>query len=393
MDGNTAMTTSSQITSTSTGEQRPNRREARRNEDMALAARAERWMATGLSTEPADRAGAEAGVRVAYTLAGLPVPRRMLWLGSPAAGATAVAMLRTGLAGDPRVREALAAQGVRPGELELGRSVRPRVRTRPWAQARTALTDRLGAVGFARHWAATARRPWQQLVDQLATPLRTRLSEQFAEQSGEFAQARQDALLDVIHGQHDAAWLGAFDSHPDVDGLARVACSAGWWWAFEHVAILTERPREVHRDNLGRLHHGDGPALSYPDGFGLHAWSGMPIPAEIAAELPTLTVARIRGEGNAEMRRVMLEHFGFDRYLRESGAAKTQSDECGTLWRVTLPGDEPLVMVEVLNSSPEPDGSFRTYFLRVPPSTRTAREGVAWTFGLTPEEYLPQQQT
>ena len=40
-------------------------------------------------------------------------------------------------------------------------------------------------------------------------------------------------------------------------------------------------------------------------------------------------------------------------------------------------------MVEVQNSTPEPDGSYRTYFLRVPNHTFTARDGVAWTFGLS----------
>ena len=39
-------------------------------------------------------------------------------------------------------------------------------------------------------------------------------------------------------------------------------------------------------------------------------------------------------------------------------------------------------MVEVVNSTPEPDGSRKTYFLRVPPTIGTAREAVAWTFGL-----------
>jgi hypothetical protein len=119
----------------------------------------------------------------------------------------------------------------------------------------------------------------------------------------------------------------------------------------------------------------------------------MPIPARVAAQLPTLTVETIREEDNAEVRRVMLEYFGFDRYLRESNASELHRDETGVLWRVELPGDEPLVMVEVVNSTPEPDGSFRTYFLRVPPRTRTARAGVAWTFGLTEEEYRPQHQT
>jgi hypothetical protein len=159
------------------------------------------------------------------------------------------------------------------------------------------------------------------------------------------------------------------------------------------VVILTERPTAIHRDNLGRLHHGDGPALAYPDGWALFAWRGMPIPARVAEQLSSLTVAMIRDEANAEVRRVMLEHFGFERYLRESGAERLHQDETGVLWRVDLPGDEPLVMVEVVNSTPEPDGTHRTYFLRVPPDTRTARAGVAWTFGLSEEEYHPLQQT
>ena len=55
--------------------------------------------------------------------------------------------------------------------------------------------------------------------------------------------------------------------------------------------------------------------------------------------------------------------------------------------------DESIVMVEVVNSSPEPDGTFNVYFLRVPPSTLTAKAGVAWTFGLNEDEYQPLQQT
>lgn len=63
------------------------------------------------------------------------------------------------------------------------------------------------------------------------------------------------------------------------------------------------------------------------------------------------------------------------------------------MWRIDLDDDEPVVMVEVVNSTPEPDGTRRTYWLRVPPRTLTAREGVAWTFGLSAEEYAPQRRT
>jgi hypothetical protein len=200
-------------------------------------------------------------------------------------------------------------------------------------------------------------------------------------------------LLDAVHGQHDGAWLAAFDDAPGLHGVRAVARNAGWWWPYERIAILTERPLAVHRDNLGRLHHGEGPALSYPDGWSLYAWRGMPIPAEVAARLATLTAADIQAEQNAEVRRVMLEHFGFERYLHDVDARELSRDECGILWRVEMPGDEPLVMVEVVNATPEPDGTTRTYFLRVPPDQRTARSAVAWTFGLTEAEYAPLAQT
>ena len=87
----------------------------------------------------------------------------------------------------------------------------------------------------------------------------------------------------------------------------------------------------------------------------------------------------------------MLEIYGFDRYLAEIGAQPVHRDETGVLWRIEMPGDEAVVMVEVVNSTPEPDGTSRTYHLRVPPGTRTAREGVAWGFGLTEGDYEPVQ--
>ncbi|MEV0564727.1 DUF6745 domain-containing protein [Dactylosporangium sp. NPDC050588] len=176
-------------------------------------------------------------------------------------------------------------------------------------------------------------------------------------------------------------------------GLAGVARSAGWWWPYANVAILTDRPVELHRDNVGRLHAADTPALRYGDGFALHAWRGMPIPSELVHRLARLTHAEIAAERNAELRRVMLEHFGYERYLREAGARRLGSDACGVLWQLRFADDEPLTMVEVINSTPEPDGTSRIYWLRVPPTTRTPREGVAWTFGLTEQEYQPLVET
>ncbi len=63
------------------------------------------------------------------------------------------------------------------------------------------------------------------------------------------------------------------------------------------------------------------------------------------------------------------------------------------LVEVEMPNDENLVMVRVKNSTPEPDGHFKYYWLRVPPDSKNAEEAVAWTFGMSKKEYAPAKET
>ncbi|MER7543400.1 DUF6745 domain-containing protein [Actinomadura sp.] len=358
------------------------------------------WQAAAFRTGPADRARAEAGVAAAYAAAGLAAPERYIWVPSPARGAALAAVL----AGHG---DALAAAGlgglveqarIDLGESTPGRSVLADVRTRPWEAERAAACSEQGPEQWPRTWADTGGLLWNP-VQSLVARVRAAIGEQAgdAPEQEPAASLLRAAALDAVLGQHDAPWLALFESLGRLDGplagLAEAARSAGWWWPYERLAIMSERPSELHRDEPGRLHRGDGPALAYPDGFALHAWRGMPIPPGFVSSLTDLTADRISAEENAELRRVMLEIFGYDRYLAETGARPLHRDETGVLWSIDLPGDEPVVMVEVVNSTPEPDGTYRTYYLRVPPGTRTARAGVAWTFGVDEADYRPEKQT
>lgn len=327
------------------------------------------WRSVAAATGRADRAAAEAGVRRAYRTAGLAEPERIIWAASPRAAVGTVEKL-----------------------TDVGRSVREEVRTRPWADERRRMYDELGPAGWSALWSATGAQLWETTAA-LAERIRAGVVADLAPRPQDAAAVRL-VLLDAVLGQHDAAWLAAFDGHGDrLTGLAEVARNAGWWWPYEQAVVITERPDVLHRDEAGRLDHGEGPALAYGDGFALHAWRGMPVPAAFLEELSSLTPERIRAEENAELRRVMLEYYGYDRYLSESGAEPVHRDETGILWRIALDGDEDVVMVEVVNSTPEPDGTYRTYWLRVPPTTRTAKDGVAWTFGLEGAAYAPVRQT
>jgi len=243
----------------------------------------------------------------------------------------------------------------------------------------------------------------RRTADQLVSKARSSRDVTQAMQPGQFdiETPLQAAIRDCFG---DPLWSGSDPAAriAPIDARLEIARSAGPWWAFEGLAILSERPLVAHFDDRGRAHAEHGPALAWPDGLELWAWHGVRVPSWMVTDPDQITVERIDEEANAEVKRVLVERFGSDRLIRLGGAELVAEDETGRLWRRRLGPeprwgwdrvDEPIVMVEVLNSTPEPDGSRKTYFLRVPPRMESAREAVAWTFGLDGGAYRPAIET
>jgi len=164
---------------------------------------------------------------------------------------------------------------------------------------------------------------------------------------------------------------------------------------FGRVVVFVKGPLEQHLDAEGRLHREDGPAEAYRDGFRRWCWHGVDVDADFILHPEGVTAARVLEERNLEVQRVMLERFGWDRLLEESGAQALDEDpRFGALLLVPrADGGEALRIVRVTNATPEPDGTVRQYVLRVPPTMTTAREAVAWTFGMDAEEYEPRLES
>ena len=319
--------------------------------EAALPAIRDEWLAVGLFTAPADRAEAERGAMLAYEAAGLARPEIVIWLDSPFAGCLGAALLSA------------------TGKTQVGAQVRDQV----WAQVR----DQVGG----------------QVRDQASR---------------------------AVYGQHESGWLAWVDTFrragvPNlerVEGLALVAHSAGWWWPFKGAVILTDRPERLERDERGRLHSEAGPAIRYRDGWGIYAVHGVRVEPWIIDNPEQITAEKITKEENMEVRRVMLERYGAGRYLLDIKAEVLDASDYGTLYRAPMGEDEPLVMVKLVNSTPEPDGSFKDYWLRVNPECRPllgmsddgqpilgepqemrARNAVAASFGLRGDEYIVEVQT
>ena len=180
--------------------------------------------------------------------------------------------------------------------------------------------------------------------------------------------------------------------HPMVNRLKHlieVCASVRQFIPFKKLLYICEHPVAIDRDEQGRLHHGQHAAIQWPDGWGVWAWHGVRVPWHIIENPQSLTIKEIDGEQNSEVRRVMIHRFGQERYLVKGNAKKIHEDRYGILYRKERSEDSPLCMVHVINSTPEPDGSLKPYFLRVPPEIETARAAVAWSFAMNEKEYEP----
>jgi hypothetical protein len=202
-------------------------------------------------------------------------------------------------------------------------------------------------------------------------------------------QAAKEGLHN--HGASNALWSGyaawvsffrdvcglEFSKAPEFDIAETLVKSCGWTWWHQNVLAISDRPHTINRDDRGRLHCEDGPSIAYRDGWCLYHWHGVVVPMDIIEEPESITVARIESEQNAEVRRVMMERYGYARYVTDSGAIVVDSVPAdhpmiglrdAKLMVKDVPDDESIVYIDLLNSTPEPDGSVKRYMLRVDPN-------------------------
>lgn len=226
-----------------------------------------------------------------------------------------------------------------------------------------------------------------------------------------------------------AGWAGYLSAARDILGLRlpqhrafdsweQAAIHGGFRTMLPEFCMVCDFPEVLTVDDQNRPHNATGPSHRWRDGWALHYWHGVRVPEYVIERPHEITTSLIDREQNAEVRRVMVEQYGQGRYILESGAVELHRDATGILYRKDVPGDESIVMVRLLNSTPEPDGvmtredaiatfgaaarvaiespegsRFKEYMLRVPPGMRTAHEAVAWTFGLTAETYHPSLES
>jgi len=361
----------------------------------------EQWAAAQLSCEPANRSAADEGVRLAYATAGLSPPERIVWCEGPLEITDALRRVSS----TDRVGSSVKAQVFDHVRQKVG--IFAEVFCSEVIAATARLTDDasgrapMHGYGACKAVSAAVNRIVRDAASADLATLTIRARHALIRLRGMPRVLPREGFEEVAVGPNDFACLGPYAYLHDVlawrepaqsmRGWCTIGKSAGWVAPYEQVCWICERPSALHWDTRGRLHCLEGSALRYRDGWCVHAWKGVQVPAWMIEHPELITPARIDDTFHPVLRNSMIEIMTPERFVKTGTVSKIAEDETGVLWRKSWSFRGVTVgswcAVEVVNGTSEPDGSRRHYFLRVPPSMRTAREAVAWTYGISAHEY------
>jgi hypothetical protein len=369
---------------------------------VALEEHLAHWAALRTTCALADRGTANEGIRLAYQAAGLSAPARIIWCGGPI-----------------EIAEQLAAATARD---HIGCNVKALIFDAPQQQvgmfaeifwkeiivAASDLASKRAVINTARNSLERATQTSREItraVHDATQDIFSRFSiraRQVVERwRGLPRMLPLSNFSDIAIDPDELASLGVYEYLRDIagwreqteplQGLWAIAKSASWVVPHEHVCWIAERPDTLVTDARGRLHCAGGAALGYRDGWSVHAWKGVQVPDWMITHPEWITPFKISDTFEPVLRNTMIDIMTPERFIATGVVACVSKDETGVLWRklwehrgVTIGSWSA---VEVVNGTPELDGSHKRYVLTVPPQMRTAQEAVAWTYGLSAKQY------
>lgn len=180
-------------------------------------------------------------------------------------------------------------------------------------------------------------------------------------------------------------------AHEKYAAWEAAAINGGFRYMHDEFCMVCDFPEILRQDDQARPHCADGPSHRWRDGWSLYHIHGVRVTEQIVMQPQTITIQQIKAESNAEVRRVMIERYGEDRYIIDAELRPVDHDEVyGTLYVEPQEAGAPVAKIRVVNRSPEPDGTFRIYWLDINPqhyrgdAGRKSQAAIASTWRTTP---------
>lgn len=370
----------------------------------ALPGYRDKWLGIGLSTEPTDRAQAEAAMSAAYRAAGLCSPR-FIWQPSPIhAMATLAASygidltvfkVRDGVSSGVSgyAADAVNVHAYRDVAIQVGLT-QDSVKQHVIAEIRDAALDE----GINRWRGMVDLIGVESVIHESQRPVDNQVRVAVRARIGERVDANPwQGDWNICYGQHDAPWLSHFDALSPVvpvcerlQALMVLACHAGWCWPKREVCIMTPKHTVLRRDARHRLHCDDGPAIDWDGAWPLYSLHGVAMSREqVMMPAQEMTPAYVLGTQNVDQRRELIAKFGIRR-LAEYGKLLEQRGEYRLIDFGPLLGS-PFTPVAPYLLMANPSVPNTWHCEGVGRECQTVEQAINWRAGDIKMEWAPEQ--
>ena len=169
-----------------------------------------------------------------------------------------------------------------------------------------------------------------------------------------------------------------------------------------------EKQIKDYRNEEGVLHRADGPAVITPqriihyidgrkhgplidiDGTTYYFYENIHVPDYFFQKPEELTIEKAFSFKNSEVKYAALKIIGYEKLLESDKVLiiDQRPDLQQILFEIQNVFVDPFRIVQVQDGTLD-----KKYYLTVPPTVKTCKEAVAWTFYMEPEEYNPEIET
>lgn len=190
-----------------------------------------------------------------------------------------------------------------------------------------------------------------------------------------------ELLLHQVYGLHDSAWLSLIDfyyNELDLDfcskltPLMKLAEVCGWWAPYSDVVIVQHRPKVYLEDGI--LHNDSGAAIYYKDGYSVWAIRCVVVDSQIVMSPETQTIEQIQSEVNEEVKRVRIERYGWEKFLKGVNAVVIDSrlNDIDQTLESLMACEDMKILVCACSSTA------KVFCLEVPPEITMCEEAQRW---------------
>jgi hypothetical protein len=295
-----------------------------------------------------------------------------------------------------------------------------------WGQLGSQLENQLGSQLGSQLWGQLWSQLGSQLENQVRRQLRNQLRNQVENQVESQLENQVESQLEnqvrrqlrnqlgsqlenYFGGQQWIAWKIYYDycykigveytkeNKELLELWLEEAKSCHWWFPYDGIVLISERPTKLLVNDRGQLHCNNGPALEYSDGYSLYSLNGVQCKAKhVETPAEQYPLEDILKEQNVDLRRELIRRVGMELMLQKLPHKVLSKDSVGEhdyeLLSIDMPGfGEDWRYLKMLNPS------IKVWHLEgVAPTCATVQQAINWRAANlidSKEDWVPVQLT